>query len=285
MAENRHTYDYQINIDSNTGPARAIHMVGSKKRVLEVGAGPGSITRVLKERFDCEVTALEFDTAAIEQLKPYCQKVFRADLNDPAWPLLLQHEPDYDVVVCTDVLEHLQEPLKTLSAMKSFLRQDTYMVISLPNIGHMSISACLYNCDFKYSNFGLLDKTHIRFFSLKNIQTLFADAGLKIIEVEFVTARPEDTEFSEQWAALPDELKKALAKSRHGFVYQVVFKAARNDHPGESVDIFSTSVPPPPRPGLITLAKRFLKRRLGARGISRIKKILAILGNSSRTHQ
>ena len=77
-----HKYDYVIDRNDDSAPARVVRMVGSDKRVLEIGAGPGSISRVLQEAFDCRVTALEIDNEVIPRLASSCERVYRADLND-----------------------------------------------------------------------------------------------------------------------------------------------------------------------------------------------------------
>src|SRR5215831_12006916 len=102
-----HKYDYEIDLNDDGAPARAVRMVGRGKRVLEIGAGPGSMTRVLRDKFDCRITAIEIDDAVIETLTPFCERVYRLDLNDPSWPSALQSEAKFDVILLADVLEHL----------------------------------------------------------------------------------------------------------------------------------------------------------------------------------
>lgn len=95
--------------------------------------------------------------------------------------------------------------------------------------------SCLFNGNFQYGNWGLLDRTHIRFFCLKNIEDLFAQAGLKIIDVAYVTKLPEDTEFAADWLKLPTFVKKALASAPHSDIYQVVIKAVPLSFNGKQV--------------------------------------------------
>jgi 2-polyprenyl-3-methyl-5-hydroxy-6-metoxy-1,4-benzoquinol methylase len=166
--DTRHNYEYDVELDGNTAPAEVVRMVGSNKRVLEIGAGPGSITKHLYDPGKCHITALERDGEAIKKLTPYCDAVYQADLNDASWPDLLNKDT-FDVIVAADVLEHLYNPWATLEQMKSLLRDDGYIVVSLPHVGHCGILACLINGDLQYRDWGLLDKTHIRFFGIKNI--------------------------------------------------------------------------------------------------------------------
>ncbi|HYQ72781.1 MAG TPA: class I SAM-dependent methyltransferase [Gammaproteobacteria bacterium] len=238
----RHNYEYDVDLDGETAPARVVRMVGQNKRVLEIGAGPGSITRHLQGHGGCAVTALELDSEAIKLLSPFCEKVYQANLNDPDWPQMLSAEDRFDVVVAADVLEHLYDPWTTLGLMKRFLNENGCLVISLPHVGHSSIAACLLQEDFNYRDWGLLDRTNIRFFGIRNIQALFENAGLKIIHAEFVVVPPEETEFSGTWSELPAEVQLALASNRFGCVYQVVIKAVPENASGSGLQLVSMPV-------------------------------------------
>lgn len=242
--ELKHNYEYDVRLDTETAPAKVIRMVGENKRILEIGAGPGSITKHLKHTGNCHITALEIDDEAIKKLKPFCDKVYQINLNAVDWDQQLAHEDKFEVIIAADVLEHLYSPLTTLNTMKKLLSKDGYMVISLPHIGYSAIHACLFDEDFEYNDFGLLDKTHIRFFGIKNIQKLFADAEMKIIQAEFVVRKPEYTEFAKYWAKISQELRNELAKNPFGSVYQVVLKAVPITSEGDAISLMSMVVQP-----------------------------------------
>jgi 2-polyprenyl-3-methyl-5-hydroxy-6-metoxy-1,4-benzoquinol methylase len=242
MTNQRHKYEYKVN--PNTAAAKVVQMVGTDKRVLELGSGPGSITRLLKDN-RCRVTALELDSKAIEIVSEYCEKVYPCDLNDPEWPAKLSGSEKFEVVVAGDVLEHLYDPWATLSTLKSLLADDGHVVISLPHAGHNAVVACLLTGDFEYQPWGLLDKTHIRFFGIKNIQRLFNDAGLKIVEADFVVKAPEQTEFANRWRQLSSNTRQALISNEFGTIYQVVVKAVLHSAPGKSLRLESLPIPAP----------------------------------------
>jgi 2-polyprenyl-3-methyl-5-hydroxy-6-metoxy-1,4-benzoquinol methylase len=243
----RHKYEYTVDLSGDTAPARVIRMVGKGKRVLEIGAGPGSITRLLRDSNHCRITALEIDREAIKKLAPFCERVYQADLNNSAWPEVLSKEDLFEVVVAADVLEHLYDPLATLKAMKSFVERNGYIMVSLPHAAHCAILACLLEEDFDYRDWGLLDRTHIRFFGLKNIQALFENAGLKIVDAQFVIVPPEDTELSGHWARLPIKTRNVISAGRFGSVYQVVIKAAPKESFGKGLTLLSLPLDAPQR--------------------------------------
>lgn len=242
MGSDGHKYEYQFDIQGPTAPARVVRMVGENKRVLEIGAGPGSMTRALKGANNCSVVAVERDESAIESLSSHCDKVIRLDLNDPDWPHYLDDEAGFDVLVCADVLEHVYNPAEVLSGIARFLDQGASLVVSLPHVGHSAIHACLYESDFEYRDWGLLDRTHIRFFGITNIIELFSRAGLKIVEAEFVTCEPEETEFAARWDRLPKSLKEQLRANPFGLVYQVVLRAVPFASSLAAVDLRATPI-------------------------------------------
>ena len=104
-------------------------MVGTDQRVLELGSGPGSITRHLKNN-GCRVTALELDPEAIALVAPFCERVIPCNLNEAEWPSLLDNTEGFPVIVAADVLEHLYDPGITLGRMLPLLSDNGYVVIA-----------------------------------------------------------------------------------------------------------------------------------------------------------
>src|SRR5208282_3377937 len=203
-------YEYEVQLDQENAAAYVIAMVGRNKRVLELGAGSGSITRHLINSNQCDVVALECNPESVAKLKEICSSVYSGDLNDPAWPKIFAAEEGFDVVVAADVLEHLYDPWTVLKGMKSLLREGGVIILSLPHVGHAGLLSCLVEEDFEYSECGLLDKTHIRFFGIHNIQTLHENAGLELADAKFVLIEPEKTEFAERWKRLPGPMRQAF---------------------------------------------------------------------------
>lgn len=282
----RHRYEYSVDLTSDTAPARVVRMVGQGKRVLEIGAGPGSITRLLHDVGNCHITALEVDVDAIHKLTPFCERVYRVDLNDASWPQTLSRESTFDVIVAADVLEHLYDPWLALKAMKGLIGQSGYIVVSLPHVGHSAVLACLLAGDFEYRDSGLLDRTHIRFFGIKNIQALFDSAGLKIVEGQFVVRSPASTEFAKQWKKIPPEVRGALSTNRFGTIYQVVVKAVPNESPGCGISLASLPIGAPSvdatsrvmPASVVEAIKRGARAFLSPETRSRLRRLVAYLG-------
>lgn len=239
MADRVHNYDYPVDLNSNTAAAKVIRFVGENKRVLEVGCGPGSITKYLKNQNNCSVVGFELDPDAIQLVTSYCDEVLAVDLNNADWQSLASRVGRFQAVVAADVLEHLYDPWHVLAQFHSLLDVDGEVVVSLPHVGHAAIAACLLNGSFEYKDWGLLDRTHIRFFGLSDIDALFQASSYKIVDVSFVLTHPEETEFASVWSQLDAMTKSILHKPVHSDVYQVVVKAVPSDRQVDSLSVAS----------------------------------------------
>lgn len=149
-------------------------------------------------------------------LSEFCEAVYPCDLNVEGWTSGLRDAGTFDVIVAADVLEHLCYPVATLEALKFLLSRDGgCLVVFLPHVGNNAVVASILDDDFEYRDHGLLDRTHIRFFGLKNMQDLFEVAGYRIVEAEFVITPPGLTELASHWRRLPRKIKSALAGLCH----------------------------------------------------------------------
>ena len=243
MVNDSHKYLYPVEKESRTAPGIVSRFTGRGKRVLDLGAGPGSITRMLAGEYGCTVFAVEPDPSALEHLAPHCEKVYPCDLNESGWVEQVKESGPFDIVILADVLEHLLDPAMTLGLVPQVLAPGGHVVVSLPHAGHNSVIACLLDADFSYRETGLLDRTHLRFFGIKNVQRLFVQAGFKIVDADFVILQPEDTELSGHWSKLPPEQREVLEKNRWGTVFQVVVKATPDPHPEEGLVLTELLLP------------------------------------------
>lgn len=223
-------FRYSVDIDPsepNTSHALMIRMVGGDKRVLDLGCAEGDLARALTQR-GCKVSGVESDTAAAETAADHLDVVVVADL---ARIDLRDAFPDarFDVVVLGDVLEHLSDPVVTLRQARSLLAADGYLVISLPNIAHASVRIALLQGEFRYRDLGLLDATHLRFFTRDSMLTLLDDAGLVPVEIERTTVGPYDTEIEVDPASVPQEVIDLVLADPDATTYQFVVKAVPDD--------------------------------------------------------
>jgi 2-polyprenyl-3-methyl-5-hydroxy-6-metoxy-1,4-benzoquinol methylase len=207
-----------------------LDLIGHSKRVLECGCATGYMSRVLAER-GCRVTGVEIDPAAAEQARAFCERVVVGDLDeiDLVEVLGVPGEPGscalpFDVVVFGDVLEHLKDPLRVLRASRGLLAPDGYVVASIPNVAHGDVRLSLLAGAFPYRPLGLLDDTHIRFFTRESIDELFDDAGFVVSEVERVEVDLFGTELGVCPEAFSSEIVERVASDPEARTYQFVVR-------------------------------------------------------------
>lgn len=201
-----------------------LQMIGSNQKVLELGAAVGDITRALVAQH-CDVTVVEYDQTNQEELESITPNVVIGDLNDPK--LFDQLSGPYDVVLAGDVLEHLLDPERVLRDAVGVLAPGGRIVVSLPNVAHIDVRLALLEGRFPYSPTGLLDNTHIRFFTRQTIDKLVAAAGLMIIEMRKVRVPAFFTELQVKPADVSQEVVTQILTDPDAETYQFVFMAVR----------------------------------------------------------
>lgn len=175
-------YSYPIDLNSNSTAAKVLRLCGAEKKVLELGCAGGHMSQILTER-GCHVVAVEIDPEAAAAAEAFCERVIVGDVEE----IDIEAElgtARFDVVVAADVLEHLRNPGGLLARLKPFLEPEGYIVASLPNIAHGSVRLSLMSGSFPYSEKGLLDQTHLRFFTIDTVRSMFEEAGYFITHLD-----------------------------------------------------------------------------------------------------
>ncbi len=155
---------------------------GRGRRALDVGAADGLLSARLTAQ-GWRVTGIEHDPVAAEAGARHCERMVVADLARELPGL----DGPFDVIVYGDVLEHLPEPLRVLVELNRWLAPGGFVVISIPNIAHLAIRLLFLAGYFTYMDRGILDRTHLRFFTARSLRAFLVDAGLGI---ERFTATP-----------------------------------------------------------------------------------------------
>ncbi len=221
-------YDSPLDLNNANDPRTlALRLIGPGKAILELGPATGRVTRVLSER-GWRVVAVEQDAAMAPILAPYCSRVIVGDIER----LSLEEtfgEQRFDVILAGDFLEHLAHPLELLQELKRYLSEEGYVVASVPNIAHGSVRLSLLQGKFEYRDIGILDRTHLRFFTLESILRLFCDAGLAIVDVQRVRQDPFKEPYIDRpqldKPELPPELKRLIEDDPDAATVQFVVKA------------------------------------------------------------
>ncbi len=215
--------------NENNSHTMIVELVGHDKKVLDVGAATGYVAKLLTGR-GCRVTGIEVDPEAARKAEEHCERVITGDIEDLDLPGELG-ESSFDVIVFGDVLEHLRNPLEVLKRFKPFLRPDGYVVTSIPNVAHGSVRLALLQGKFQYQSLGLMDDTHLRFFTRDTIEEMLSEAGLVITKLKRTRLGMFNTEVEVDRELLPRGVTKAIMNAPEAQTYQFVLKA---ELPGES---------------------------------------------------
>lgn len=152
------------------------------RTMLDVGCGEGLFGKTAKTRFDAEVWGIDINKSSVEQAQNNLDKAILGDVSH-----LFDALPDghFDVIYFNDVLEHMVDPYSLLEDIKSKLSATGLVVASIPNIRyHRVLTQILLKRDFKYEKAGVMDETHMRFFTQKSIERMFVEAGYEPITLE-----------------------------------------------------------------------------------------------------
>lgn len=165
----------------------------SARRILDVGCGAAGFSGTLKRLRQAEVWGVELNEAASKLARERLDKVFHA----PFGPELDLPKNYFDCITFNDVLEHILDPVATLQLAKSLLSDNGVIVASIPNIGHFPIMwKLMVRGDWDYRDQGILDRTHLRFYTRRSISKLFTEAGFEVKTIEgintFVNMEVED---------------------------------------------------------------------------------------------
>jgi len=149
------------------------------KTIIDIGCGNGAFAEVLKEQTGAEVWGIEYMDREAQVAKDKLHKVYSGKCED-----YIDELPDqyFDAVYFNDVLEHLVDPYMVLDKIKSKLSKGGVVISSIPNVRyHNTFMRVLIKKDWRYEDFGVMDRTHLRFFTKKSIRAMYEDLGYDVV--------------------------------------------------------------------------------------------------------
>jgi len=214
-------YDIDLNLENRNSLSILLKRTNKSSTILEFGPANGRLTKYLKEELDCTIYAVEIDNNAASNLTQYCKELVIGDIESYEWKKKFQ-DVKFDTIIFADVLEHLYDPDKVLHVSKEFLKEDGSILVSLPNIAHNAIVMELLEDKFTYSKTGLLDDTHIRFFTRSSFLNLVDKCSLYCHYESGIYARAGETEFHHNYEDF--EIGNFLQKREFGEIYQFLYE-------------------------------------------------------------
>jgi len=223
-AEARALYDRDIDAGRRNSLAVLLDLVPAGADVLDVGIGGGALGRHLASAGGCRVDGATISPAEATHAAPHYRRIEVADLNVTALDALFAGQR-YDAIICADVLEHLPRPTAVLDSCRKLLAADGRLLLSIPNVAYSGLIAELLAGEFRYRTEGLLDRTHVRFFTRRSLLRLLRERGWQVDVVRPVYLDLRDSEFRPDFDLLPPAVRRHLLARPDGLTYQFIVQA------------------------------------------------------------
>lgn len=162
-----------LNIDR-----QSTELIPERSRVLDIGCATGFIGRYLKSKKKCEVWGIELGKEEAREAKKYLDKIIVGDIEDIG--TANQIKGKFDIVFASAIVEHLKEPGESLKHWKKFIKKNGKLIITTSNIAHWSQRLSLLKGEFEYKDYGILDNTHLHFYTPTTFRKLLKESGYNI---------------------------------------------------------------------------------------------------------
>ncbi|WP_168735565.1 class I SAM-dependent methyltransferase [Cohnella fermenti] len=215
-------YDYDINLQADSSLSHILRRIKPNSKVLEFGPAKGYMTQILADQLHCSVYCVELDEEAAKHAAVFSKQMIVGDLDAMRWATELQDSAPFDYIIFADVLEHLKYPDKVLIAATSMLDTEGVLFTSIPNMAHSAVLLDLLQGNYTYRRLGLLDNTHLRFYTKKSIKELLENSGLSPIEWVTTKMMPEQTELETNYEYVPEYIANYIRDREEAHVYQYI---------------------------------------------------------------
>lgn len=227
-----------LNLVDSSLESKILFNIKPNSKILEFGPANGRFTRYLKETLFCDVYIVEYDENSFKEAIRFAKDGICDDAMNLSW-LDKFFSIEFDYVLFIDALEHLFDPANVLRNAVTLLKSKGSIFISAPNMAHSSIIIDLINNKFEYRPLGLLDDTHIRFFTYNSLKEILNCSGLTAICEDATYLSPEQTEMKNDYTDVSGNTDVLKSKDYEN-VYQFVFQAIRTEYYLEkNIDISS----------------------------------------------
>lgn len=226
-------YNFDLDMTTDNSLSAILRNIKPNSRVLEIGSSYGRATKYLKESLNCLVDIVELSEEAGKSASQYSNLSFigkekgNIEWSDNCCGNFFDNNlinREYDYIIFADILEHLNNPEKILNLSKEYLSSNGSIWISIPNVAYNGVIINLLMDQFPYSETGLLDKTHIKFFTSNSLEKMVKDCQLKIKHKFDLRNMLHCSEFKVKYSDLPSMISTYLKSRKTGEVYQFVWE-------------------------------------------------------------
>lgn len=222
--EDLHVYLRSITPDERTSLSVLAGLVHDKCTVLDLGCGSGALGQHLSETRGCVVDGVTLSEAEASHARPHYRRVVVENL-ETCDLLATFSDQHYDFIICADVLEHLSRPEHVLAACRQLLTPRGRLLISVPNAGYSGLIAELLDGEFLYREEGLLDRTHLRFFTRRSLARFLGEQRWDIDTIDTIERELPESEFDAAFDRLPPSVARHLLGAPDALTYQYICAA------------------------------------------------------------
>lgn len=245
--QEKKNYERQVLAGIEESLSKIIDLIPFGSIVLDVGCGSGMLGEYLSGKKGCIVDGVDLNVDAINIADGNYRTTFVLNLESEKLVEKFSNE-SYDFIVVADVIEHLVDPSALLDGVRSLIKSSGTIIFSVPNITHVSVGLELLLGQFNYSNNGLLDATHVRFFSKKSLLEKLSEHGLYAYSIDTIKKEIAHTEFSNISSKLfsDDFLKNIVTNHEDALTYQWIVSTKKvKDYSIDAVPLTAPNYRPP----------------------------------------
>ena len=213
--------EFYLDLNERRSQPMILNMVKPGSVVLELGSYTGIMTNYMKNVLNCKVYICEFDEVAIAIARQYAEATWQGNLETLEWVDKFK-DIKFDAIICADVLEHLKNPDAVLQATNQLLKDDGSVFASIPNIAHNSVIYGLIHNKFEYARYGILDETHLRFYTYDSAKKLCTNAGYSPVN--------EDVTYEYYNPLISDDPQLLALNKEYGYVLQFIFELKKTQY-------------------------------------------------------
>lgn len=182
--------DFKVNLENKNSSWTLIYeQIDKGSKVLDIGCSSGYFDKILIDDKKCIVDGIELDANDAKKARKICRTVTEGNIEDDNFPLE-KLDTKYDYILFIDVLEHLIDPAQALKKVARLLNSKGKIIFSIPNMANSAVRLQLLQGNFDYESEGLLDETHLHYYTAKTIDTMVQKSGLTCNYLTYTTFDP-----------------------------------------------------------------------------------------------
>lgn len=223
-------YRFEINMNNENSHKKILERIKEKSKVLEIGTAYGHMSKYLKENLKCEVTGIEIDEKMLSEARKYLESGINLNIENTDELNRALINDEYDYIILGDVLEHTVNVEQILRVLKNKIKKSGEILVSVPNASHNCVLMQLLKNDFTYQAEGILDRTHISFFTSKSFKKIAKKAGLRIKKHDFTYMTPEYEKITNNnYREFSPFENEVLLRHKNGHFFQNIFILSKDE--------------------------------------------------------